>query len=110
MTLWDQRKTDIFGISGCKKTYDTVWREGLWMKMRVYGFRIWKKKRLGIEVEGIWCGRLLYADDIVLSARDLVELQVMLAVVGKYAMKWRFRFNTKKSKTMMVGGIGSRGE
>ena len=28
----------------------------------------------------------------------------------KYAMKWRFRFNSKKSKTMMVGGKGSGGE
>ena len=40
----------------------------------------------------------------MLLARDQVELQVMLDVVGKYAMKWRFRFISKKSKTMMVGG------
>ena len=39
------------------------------------------------------------ADDIVLLVRDQVELQVMLDVVGKYVMKWRFRFNSKKSKT-----------
>ena len=42
-----------------------------------------EKKWLGIEVEEIWCGVLLYADDIVLLARDQVELQVMLDVVGK---------------------------
>ena len=47
---------------------------------------------------------------VVLLARDLVELQVMLDVEGKNAMKWRFRFNSKKSKTMMVGGKGSGGE
>ena len=34
-----------------------------------------EEKRLGIEMEVIWCGRLLYADDIVLLARDQVELQ-----------------------------------
>ena len=45
-----------------------------------------EEKRLGIEVEGTWCGGLLYANDIVLLARDQVELQVMLDVVEKYAM------------------------
>ena len=29
-----------------------------------------EKKRLGIEVEGTWCGGLLYADDFVLLARS----------------------------------------
>ena len=37
-------------------------------------------KRLGIKVEGTWCGGLLYAD-VLLLARDQVELQVMLDVV-----------------------------
>ena len=66
-----------------------------------------EENRLGIEVEGTWCGGFLYAADIVLLVRYQVELQVMLDVVGNYAMKWRFRFNSKKSKTMMVGGKGS---
>ena len=35
-------------------------------------------------------------------ARDQVKLQVMLDVMGKYVMKWRFRFNSEKSKTMMA--------
>ena len=34
----------------------------------------------------------------------------MLDMAGKYMMKWRFRFNCKKSKTMMVGGECSGGE
>ena len=66
-------------------------------------------KRLGIEVERTWCGGLLYAGNTVLLARDQVELQVMLDVVGKY-VKWRFRFNSKKSKTVMVGGKCSGGK
>ena len=61
-------------------------------------------------MEGTWCAGLLYADDIVLLVRDQVELQVMLDVVGNYAMKWRFKFNSKKSKTMMVGGKSSGGK
>ena len=57
---------------------------------------------MGIEIDGTWCSGLLYVDDIVLLACDQIELQVMLDVVGKYAMKWRFKFNSKKSITMMV--------
>ena len=40
-----------------------------------------EQKRLGIEVDGTWCGGLLYADDVALLARDHVELQVLLDVV-----------------------------
>ena len=69
-----------------------------------------EKKRLGIEVEETWCGWLLYAADIVLLAKDQVELQVMLDVMEKYVMKWEFRFNSKKTKTMMVGRKCSGGE
>ena len=48
-------------------------------------------------------GELLSADDIVLVARDQVELQVMLDVRrGKYTMKWRFKFISKGNKTGMV--------
>ena len=46
-----------------------------------------EEKRLGIKVEGTW---LLYAGDIVLLVRDQVELQVILDVLGKSTMKWRF--------------------
>ena len=53
---------------------------------------------------GAWCGGLMYEEYIVLLVRDQGELQVMLDVVGKYMMKWRFMLNSKKSKTMMVGG------
>ena len=45
----------------------------------------------------------MYADDIVLLAETGDELQEMLDVVGHYAQEWRFRFNARKSKTMVVG-------
>ena len=60
-----------------------------------------EENKLGIEVEGAWCGGLLYVYDIVLL-RDQVELKVMLDVVGKYMMKLKFRFNSKKSKYCFV--------
>ena len=53
------------------------------------------------------CGRrvplLLYADDVVLLARDSTELQLMLDVVSKYARQWRFSTNHGKSKVVVVG-------
>ena len=41
-----------------------------------------EEKRLAIEVEGAWCGGLLFADGIVLLARE-----VILDVGGKNTMK-----------------------
>ena len=50
-------------------------------------------KGVGVLVEEVWCGGLLYADDIALVADSEEELQVMLDVVGAYAEKWKFKFN-----------------
>ena len=52
----------------------------------------------------VW--RLMYADDVVLMAESSAELQEMLDVVGRYAQQWKFRFNARKSKTMVVGTSG----
>ena len=56
-----------------------------------------------MKVSGVWCGALLYADDIVLIAESGEELQKMLDMVGRYAEIWKFRFNARKSKVMVVG-------
>ena len=45
----------------------------------------------------------MYADDIVLVADPEVELQTMLAVVQAYLMRWRMKFNSRKSKFMVLG-------
>ena len=42
----------------------------------------------------------MYADDIVLLPKTGAELQ---DVVGHYAQEWRFRFNARKSKMMVIG-------
>ena len=41
---------------------------------------------------------LLYADDIILLARNAKELQEMLCVLQGYARKWRFQVNKTKER------------
>ena len=152
-----KKKSTWLGFMDVSKAYDTVWREGLWKKMREYGveesfvrlckglyegvqasvqvdgqqsrwFRVeeglrqgcplspllysiyimgmveeLERESLGVKVSGVWCGALLYADDIVLIAETGEELQKMLDMVGRYAEVWKFRFNARKSKVMVVG-------
>ena len=152
-----KKKGTWLGFMDVSKAYDTVWRDGLWEKLRRYGveedFVRWcealyegvegsvlmdneqsrrfsveeglrqgcplspllysiyvmgmveelEKKGVGVKVDGMWCGALLYADDIVLIADSSAELQKMLDVVGGYANKWKFRFNVRKSKVLVVG-------
>ena len=63
-------------------------------------------KRLGVKMDGTWCGGLMYADNVVLMAGSSAELQEMLDIVGRYRQRWKFRFNARKSKTMAVGTSG----
>ena len=46
---------------------------------------------------------LMYADDIVLVADSGMELQTMLDVVQRYVIRWRMKFNSRKSKIKLVG-------
>ena len=45
----------------------------------------------------------MYAEDIVLVEDSGMELQAMLEVVQAYVMRWRMRFNSRKSKIMVIG-------
>ena len=45
----------------------------------------------------------MYADDIVLVADMEMELQTMLEVVQAYVIRWRIKFNSRKSKIVVVG-------
>lgn len=67
-----------------------------------------KKEGVGIEVEGKYCGILLFADDTVMIAESEEELERMLSVVAGYARRCWFRFNDKKSKVVVVGGVQRR--
>jgi hypothetical protein len=64
-----------------------------------------QKKGLGVVMDGIWVGAMLYADDMALLARTAEELQEMIDVVVEYSRKWRFELSWKKSEVMVVGGI-----
>ena len=48
---------------------------------------------------------MLYADDVVLMAESVLDLQKMLDVVEKFSGDWRMDLNQKKGKTevMVVG-------
>jgi Reverse transcriptase (RNA-dependent DNA polymerase) len=59
---------------------------------------------LGIKIRrGKKLCSLLYADDIVLMAEDRESLQRMLDTVAKYAKRWRFELNPKKSEVVVFG-------
>ena len=67
-----------------------------------------RESGLGVVVTGstgesIWVGCWLYADDVVLMAKDEVEMQKMLRVVEGFAKKWRFRLSVAKSKVVKFG-------
>ena len=63
-----------------------------------------KKCRGGVRVDGLPVLLLLYADDIVLIAKNRRELQKMLDVVTEYSRRWRFELNKKKSQVVIFGG------
>ena len=44
----------------------------------------------------------MYADNIVLVVDLGMELPTMLEVVQAYVMRWRMKFNSRKSKIMVV--------
>ena len=58
---------------------------------------------LGAYIEGIFCGALMYADDLTLIANSPDELQGMLNIVHSYAKKWRYSINADKSAVMVFG-------
>jgi len=62
-------------------------------------------KRLGVKMDGTWCGGLMYADDMLMAESIIsAELQEMLNMVGRYTQQ--FRFNARKSKAMVVESGG----
>jgi hypothetical protein len=63
---------------------------------------------LGVEVYGRRVPILLYADDVVLLARNMAELKQMLRVVGDYAKQWRFEFNHDKCGVVIYGNAAQK--
>ena len=46
---------------------------------------------------------LLITDDVVLMANSRDELQKILQISHNFTCKWNLRFNSKKSKVMVIG-------
>ena len=59
------------------------------------------KHGFGILISGKRIPLLMYADDIILFANSIPELQNMNRVVSQYAYKFRFKFNGTKSAVMV---------
>ena len=140
-----------------KKTFDTVWHQGLFCKLHQYGLTndlwfllfYWYKHlsssvrwngnfsrqfpinqgvrqvallsplfysifindflvqleipNLGLFIDSIYCGVLVYADDIALIATSAEDLQTMINRCVSYGFLWRYSFNASKSVIMVRG-------
>ena len=62
-----------------------------------------KRVRVASALEGIKLNILLFADDVALLANTRQDLQKLLDAVYEYSQKWRFRWNSSKSKVMRFG-------
>ena len=57
----------------------------------------------GVSMDGVYCGALMYADNLVLIADSPGELQALLDIAAAYASKWRYLFNASKSFVLVFG-------
>ncbi len=60
-------------------------------------------KNIGVNISLNLINCLLFADDVVLMAESPRELQTLLQISHEFAKKWNLKFNSKKSKVMVVG-------
>ncbi len=56
----------------------------------------------GVMVEESYCGMLMFADDMAMMAETEEGMGRMLDKVDEFSKKWRFKFNEKKSKVMVI--------
>ncbi len=66
--------------------------------------REWRRAGLGVRIGKRRVAGLLFADDIVLVASSMAELQRGLAMMDDHARRWRYQFNQSKCAvvTMMA--------
>lgn len=60
------------------------------------------ERGLGIRVNGVWVNNIRYADDTVLIADNMKDLQELLDAVGDSSKSLGLNINTKKTKFMIV--------
>ena len=57
-----------------------------------------------VRVEEAYCGMLMFADDMAMVAESEEGMGRTLDKANAYSRKWRFNFNEKKSKVMVITG------
>ena len=62
-----------------------------------------EKQNIGIPIASKLIHALLYADDVALLAETESDLQKILNVAAAFASKWNLKFNSSKSKVLVVG-------
>jgi len=69
-----------------------------------------RAKGLGVRIYGRLVPMPMYADDIVLLAKNEAESKEMHRVVSEYAHKWRFEVNHRKSEMVVYGPAALKDE
>ena len=59
-------------------------------------------------MEEAYCGMLMFADDMAVVAESEEGMGRMLDKADAHSRKWRFKFNEKKSKVMVIAGSQRR--
>ena len=57
-----------------------------------------KQLNIGVNIDNIIISILLYADDIVLIAKNERDLQTLITCVSEWCMKWKLKINLGKTK------------
>ena len=60
-------------------------------------------KNIGVNISLNLTNCLLFVDDVVLMAESARELQSLLQISHQFAKQWNLKFNSRKSKVMVVG-------
>lgn len=57
---------------------------------------------MGIKINGVWINNIRYADDAVLIADNIDDLQQMVNMVGEHSKSMGLNINTRKTKLMII--------
>ena len=59
--------------------------------------------KYGVQCVNQLIPALLYADDTVLLAESETQLSQMLSIAHDFACKWGLKYNSSKSKVLVIG-------
>ena len=62
-----------------------------------------KESKFGVNIGNRIYNSFSYADDISLFSVSVPGLQHLIDACFRYSVRWRFKFNTSKTKCMVVG-------